>query len=172
MSDYNRLYIPGGTCFFTLATYHRQPILADIEKVELLRRCLREVKAKRPFDIVAAVVLPEHLHCLWRLPTCDADYSTRWQMVKTAFSRHVPAKIRKDGSKTVWQPRFYEHCIRDETDFHRHLDYIHYNPVKHGWVSMPSEWPHSSFAHFVAMGWYASGWGEAPPADLDGVELE
>ncbi len=117
MSYYRRLYVPGGTYFFTLVAYHRQPIFAEESRVEQLRRSLREVKAKRPFAVVAGVVLPNHLHCLWRLPEGDADLSTRWQMIKTDFSRHVPAPTRKDGSKTVWQPRFYEHLIRDEDDF-------------------------------------------------------
>ena len=107
MSDYRRVYIPRGSYFFTLVTYRRQPIFADGNRVELLRRSFREVKAKRPFDLLAAVILPDHLHCLWCLPEGDADFSTRWQMVKVGFSRRIPAKIRKDGAKTIWQPRFY-----------------------------------------------------------------
>jgi putative transposase len=103
MSNYRRLYIPGGTYFFTVVTYHRQPIFVNDARVELLRYAFREVKAKRPFDIVAVVILPNHLHCLWNLPDGDADFSTHWQMIKTGFSRRIPASIRKDGSKTVWQ---------------------------------------------------------------------
>ena len=117
MSNYRRVYIPGGTYFFTLVGYRRKPIFADGERVELLRRSFREVKAKRPYDVLAAVVLPDHLHCLWCLPEGDADFSTRWQMVKTSFSRRRHSKTRKDGAKTVWQPRLYDHCIRDESDF-------------------------------------------------------
>lgn len=132
MSNYRRVYIPGGTYFFTVVSYRRQPLFAGDGRVEQLRQSFREVKAKRPFGLLAAVVLPDHLHCLWRLPEDDADYSTRWQMVKADFSRHIPAKIKKGGAKTILQPRFYDHCIRDESDFHKHLDYIHYNPVKHG----------------------------------------
>jgi putative transposase len=172
MSDYRRLYIPGGTYFFTLVSYHRKPIFTDDGRVEQLRRSFREVKAKRPFDLLAAVVLPDHLHCLWRLPEGDADFSTRWQMVKADFSRHIPTKTRKNGAKTVWQPRFYDHCIRDENDFHKHLDYIHYNPVKHGLASTPGEWPHSSYSRFEALGWYASGWGEIAPPDVEDLEHE
>ncbi len=172
MSNYRRLTIRGGTYFFTVVTYRRQPIFTDDARVELLRHAFREVKAKRPFDVVAAVILPNHLHCLWNLPEDDADFSTRWQMIKTSFSRRIPAKIRKDGSKTVWQPRFYEHCIRDERDFHNHLDYIHYNPVKHGLVSSPELWLYSSFKHFVALGYYPSGWGEFVPSDVQDMEHE
>ena len=120
--------------------------------MEKLRQSFLEVKAKRPFELLAAVVLPDHLHCLWCLPESDADFSTRWQMVKTSFSRRIPAQKRKDGAKSIWQPRFYDHCIRDESDFQKHLDYIHYNPVKHGLAYSPGEWPYSSFAHFVALG--------------------
>ena len=172
MSNYRRVYIPGGTYFFTLVTYRRQSILADGERVEQLRQSFREVKAKRPFDLLAAVVLPDHLHCLWCLPEGDADFSTRWQMVKTSFSRRMPAKKRKDGAKTIWQPRFYDHCIRDESDFQKHLDYIHYNPVKHGLVSSPGDWPYSSFAHFVALGCYAGNWGDDAPPEVEDIELE
>jgi putative transposase len=93
-------------------------------------------------------------------------------MVKTSFSRHIPSKTRKNGAKTIWQPRFYDHCIRDENDHRKHLDYIHYNPVKHGLVSSPCEWPHSSFARFVALGWYARNWGDIPPPDVDDMEHE
>ncbi|MDP3335077.1 MAG: transposase [Methylococcaceae bacterium] len=172
MSNYRRLYIAGGTYFFTLVTYRRQPIFADYGQVEQLRQSFREVKAKRSFDILAAVVLPDHLHCLWRLPEGDTDFSTRWQMVKTGLPRRIPAIIKKNGAKAVWQPRFYEHCIRDESDFHKHLDYIHYNPVKHGLVSSPGEWPHSSFVRFVALGWYEISWGDAVPADVEDMQHE
>jgi len=172
MSNYRRVYIPGGTYFFTLVGYRRKPIFADGERVELLRRSFREVKAKRPYDVLAAVVLPDHLHCLWCLPEGDADFSTRWQMVKTSFSRRMPAKKRKDGAKTIWQPRFYDHCIRDESDFQKHLDYIHFNPVKHGLVSSPGDWPYSSFAHFVALGCYAGNWGDVAPPEVEDMEHE
>ncbi|MCQ8130723.1 REP-associated tyrosine transposase [Methylomonas rivi] len=171
MSNYRRLYIPGGTYFFTVVAYRRQTVFADEQRVNLLRQAFREVQSKRPFDLLAAVVLPDHLHCIWRLPLDDADFSSRWQMVKTAFSRRIPANVKMDGAKTVWQPRFYEHCLRDENDFHRHLDYLHYNPVKHGLASSAADWPHSSFKRFVNMGWYASNW-SAIGADPDDIEPE
>lgn len=171
MSNYRRLYIPGGTYFFTVVAYRRQAVFADEQRVNLLRQAFREVKNKRPFDLLAAVVLPDHLHCIWRLPLDDTDFSTRWQMVKTAFSRRIPAPVKTDGAKTIWQPRFYDHCLRDENDFHRHLDYLHYNPVKHGLVSSPVEWPHSSFKRFAAMGWYAGDW-SAIGVDLDDIAPE
>lgn len=108
------------------------------KNIEKLRSAFRYVKTRRPFEMSAAVVLPDHLHCVWRLPVADTDFSTRWQMIKTDFSRHVPARLNKDGSKNLWQPRYWEHWIRDDEDFGRHLDYIHYNPVKHGLASARS----------------------------------
>lgn len=99
MSDYRRLYVPGGLYFFTVVAYRRQPIFADIQRVALLRQAFQEVKCKRPFDITAAVILPDHLHCLWLLPEGDFDYSTRWQMIKTAFSRRVSASVKKTVQK-------------------------------------------------------------------------
>lgn len=167
MSDYRRLYVPGGTYFFTVVTYRRQPIFADGQKVEWLRQAFQTVKAKRPFDLLAAVVLPDHLHCILRLPENDRNFSSRWQMIKTAFSRHIPTQVRKDGAKTIWQPRFFEHCIRDEDDFRKHLDYIHYNPVKHGLADTPAAWPHSSFLRFVSKGWYPANWGVAAIVELE-----
>ncbi|MDD1622479.1 MAG: transposase [Methylococcaceae bacterium] len=172
MSDYRRLYLPGSTYFFTLVTYGRRPIFADERLVELLRQAFQTVKSKRPFDLQSAVILPDHLHCLWRLPDGDSDFSTRWQMIKTAFSRRVPAKVRRNGAKTIWQSRFFEHCIRDEDDFHKHLDYIHYNPVKHGLSASPAAWPYSSFWRFVAAGWYAADWGENLAADFVDMDRE
>ena len=166
MSNYRRVYISGGIYFFTLVTYQRQPIFSEPKNVSLLRQSFLEVKTKRSFQMLAAVVLPDHLHCLWRLPEGDYDFSTRWQMVKTAFSRRTPAHIRSNGSKTIWQPRFYEHCIRDENDLQKHLDYIHYNPVKHRLVTLAGDWPYSSFNRYVAMGYYPINWSNPVSDDM------
>jgi putative transposase len=171
MSDYRRLYTPGGTFFFTVVTAGRRPLFADPHNVQLLRRAFQYVRERRPFEIVAAVILPDHLHCLWRLPDGDADFSTRWQMIKTDVSRHMSATT-KDGAKAIWQPRFWEHLIRDEEDLRRHLDYIHFNPVKHGLVADPGAWEPSSFRRFAKAGWYAPGWGACEPENLSGVEIE
>jgi putative transposase len=169
MSDYRRLYTPGGTYFFTVVTACRRPLFADPHNVQLLRHAFRYVRERRPFEIAAAVILPDHLHCLWRLPEGDEDFSTRWQMIKTAFSRRLPAS---GGAKVIWQPRFWEHLIRDEEDLRRHLDYIHFNPVKHGLVADPGAWEPSSFRRFVKTGWYAPGWGACEPENLSGMKIE
>jgi putative transposase len=144
MADYRRLYIPGGSYFFTVVTYERRSLFASEQQVKELRQAFRYVRARRPFTMVAAVVLPDHVHCLWQLPDGDSDFSTRWQMIKTEFSRRLSVPVRTSGAKMIWQPRFWEHAIRDDEDFRRHLDYIHYNPVKHGLASAPVAWPHSS----------------------------
>ena len=172
MSNYRRFYCPGGTYFLTVVPYQRQPLFTDPNHVELLRYAFRYAKARRPFQVVAIVVLPDHLHCLWQLPDGDSDFSNRWRIIKTAFSRYIPTSLQHDGSKTVWQPRYWDHLIRDEDDFRRHLDYIHYNPVKHGLVAVPLEWPFSSFPRFVKEGWYDQAWGTKEPDDLVGLEYE
>lgn len=172
LSSYRRLYIPGGSYFFTLVTYERQPFLANDEDVEELRRAFRQVQQRHPFKTVAGVVLPDHIHVIWTLPKHDCDFSIRWQMIKTAFSRQVPAETREDGSKMVWQPRFFEHYLRDERDLQRHLDYIHDNPVKHGLTNSPMNWPYSSFRRFVQRGWYEETWGQSPPPGMEEIHCE
>ncbi|MEW6182390.1 MAG: transposase [Bacillota bacterium] len=172
MSDYRRLYVPGGTYFFTVVTYNRQRWFADEANVTLLREAFRYTLRRRLFLLSAIVVLPDHLHCIWTLPAGDADFSGRWQILKSCFSRRVPASTRREGSKTIWKPRFWEHLIRDEDDLHRHLDYIHYNPVKHGLAVAPGDWSHSSFGHFVRRGWYETDWGRAEPEKIVGMDLD
>jgi putative transposase len=132
---------------------------------------LRYVQARRPFQTVAMVVLPDHLHCIWTLRN-DADYSVRWQMVKTHFSRGLDAQRRADGGKDIWQPRFWEHWVRDHDDLRRHLDYVHYNPVKHGLAHSAGEWPFSSFRRFVERGWYEADWGRAESEAIHGPHPE
>lgn len=175
MPQYIRAFIPGGTFFFTVAALERKRQLLT-ENVDLLRRVLSEVRRQRPFRIDAMVVLPDHLHCIWTLPPGDADFSSRWHAVKSAFSRGIAKgerlshRRRIKGERGIWQRRFWEHAIRDERDFERHADYIHYNPVKHGYVHAVAEWPYSSFHRFVADGIYSSDW--AADVKVRGLELE
>lgn len=172
MSNYRRLYAPGGTYFFTVVTAARQPLLAEPRNVDLLRHAFRYVRQRRPFELVAIVVLPDHLHCLWQLPEGGTDYSTRWQMIKTAFTRKWTGVPGNERSKSVWQPRFWEHLIRDEEDLRRHLDYIHFNPVKHGLTANPGEWEASSFQRFVGNGWYPADWGGCEPENIKKMMME
>ncbi len=155
--QYRRLYQPGARYFFTVVTENREPLL--IENIERLRAAFRLCLSRYPFEIDAIVVLPEHLHTIWRLPENDADFSKRWMVIKRKFSAGLPSRVISDSKtrkreKGIWQRRFWEHCIRDEDDWRRHVDYIHFNPVKHGYVSKPQDWRHSSFNQAIRKGWY------------------
>ena len=134
------------------------------EHVDELRNAFRETRQRHPFTIVAMVVLPDHLHTIWTLPERDADFATRWRLVKSAFSRNLPSSEpisssrSAKGERGIWQLRFWEHTIRDENDFARHIDYIHINPVKHGLVTRVRDWPHSSFYRMGRLGVYSEDW--------------
>jgi len=164
MPDYRRNRVLGGTYFFTVNLLQRSSDLL-VEEVELLRGIVRGVRADRPFHIDAWVVLPDHMHCVWTLPQGDADYSGRWQCIKTGFSKAVPAtEVRTAtriarGERGIWQRRFWEHTVRDERDYVRHVDYVHYNPVKHGLVARAAGWRFSSFHRAVREGIYPADWG-------------
>ena len=128
--------------------------------MDLLRRAFQHVKEQHPFVIDAAVILPDHLHCIWTLPVGDADFSLRWRLIKTWFTKHFrgksqfdvnSARARKHG-QAVWQHRYWEHLIRDDWDFEQHVHYIHYNPVKHGYVLRPIDWQYSSIHRYIAQG--------------------
>lgn len=158
---------PGGTFFFTLCTYNRHPLFADAGNVERLRQALRAVMTERPFEILAGVVLPDHLHWIWQLPREDSDYPSRIGRVKVLFTRSLGrgaddppacASRRRHHESAVWQRRYWEHTIRDTDDLNAHLNYIHYNPVKHGLVTCPHAWPASSFHRFVAAQAYPANW--------------
>lgn len=172
MSNYRRAYLPGGIYFFTVVTFNRVPVFTDENRVEALRQAFRKVKATRPFEIDAMVILPEHLHCIWRMPEGDADYSSRWREIKKASSRQISTATNARNERMVWQRRFWEHAIRDEEDWRRHVDYIHYNPVKHGLASSPGEWAWSSFDNAVRKGWYEQTWGDREPATIVGMDCE
>ena len=163
MSRYRRAIAPGGTFFFTVNLADRRSVLLT-EHIELLRAAYRRVTQELPFDTLAVCILPDHLHAVWRLPPTDTDFSTRWQRLKAYFSQSFPAQTTRSeskqrrGEKGVWQRRFWEHQIRDDSDLHRHVNYIHYNPIKHGLVSRASDWPHSSFHRYVREGQLPPDW--------------
>jgi len=168
MPDFRRFFAPGGTFFFTLVTYDRRPIFRAETPRALLRSAMLAQRQRRPFEMPGIVLLPEHLHCLWTLPSGDADFSTRWRKIKEDFTRSflaaggaeysVSVGQRRKGLCGVWQQRFWEHTIRDEDDFGQCLDYVHYNPVKHGYVRCAHDWPWSSFHDWVRRGVYAPDW--------------
>ena len=161
---YRRALIPGSTYFFTVALADRKSILL-IEQADRLREATRIIKLRHPFEIVAMVVLPDHLHAIWQLPPGDADYPTRWSLIKAGFSRGIPKGecVRPSRSakreRGIWQRRYWEHLIRDDQDLQTHVDYIHHNPVKHGYVAQASAWPHSSIHRYIRMGWLKEDWG-------------
>lgn len=169
MTNYRRNFIPGGSYFFTVAIADRSSRLL-VEHIDLLRQAFRTVKHEQPFELTAVVILPEHLHCIWTLPPGDIDYPTRWKRIKAGFSRGLPRTEPRSSSRTakgergIWQRRFWEHTLRDEADFRRHVDYIHYNPVKHGHAANVKAWPHSSFRRFMEQGIYPEDWAGIPLA--------
>jgi putative transposase len=168
MPEYRRNYIPGGTFFLTLVTYQRVPLFSNPENVNRLRFALSTTRLEMPFDILGAVVLPEHMHFLWALPPNDSNYSRRVGRLKVLFTqslrgkkmlpRHVSFSRQKHRESDVWQRRFWEHTIQHETDLANHLDYIHYNPVKHSLVTCPHQWKCSSFHKWVKEGIYGTDW--------------
>jgi putative transposase len=166
--QYRRVFIPGNCYFFTLVTQGRRKIFMDETNVEMLREACRQVMKKRPFIMEAAVILPDHLHCIWTLPPHDADFPTRWRLIKTWFTKHEDNEYKikptlsriKKGEQAIWQHRYWEHLLRDELDFEQHVHYIHYNPVKHGYVNKPADWKYSSFHRYVKQGIISKKWGE------------
>ncbi|MBS0581936.1 MAG: transposase [Proteobacteria bacterium] len=174
MRRYVRAKIEGGTYFFTVNLAQRRDSHLLIDRIDALRDAFRTTRRAHPFDIDAIVVLPEHLHTIWTLPEGDTDFSTRWSLIKARFSRVIEPEEQISASRLrrrergIWQRRYYEHVIRDEADFSRHVDYIHWNPVKHGWVERVADWPHSSFHQYVRQGWLPANWAVSETiADLD-----
>jgi putative transposase len=172
MRRYIRAKVPGGTYFFTVNLAERSGNRLLVEKIGALREAFRATRRGHPFRTEAVVVLPEHLHVLWTLPENDADFSTRWALIKARFSRAIESDERRSPSRLrrrergVWQRRYYEHVIRDTDDLARHIDYIHWNPVKHGWVEQAVDWPYSSFHRFVKCGRVSADWAASPQAGL------
>ena len=164
---YRRTRKKGGTYFFTVVTFNRANILLHPENISLLRDSFRKVMASHPFLIDAFILMPDHLHCIWTLPENDRDFSKRWRLIKSHFTRNcdnkykqTPGESRKrKNEQAVWQRRFWEHLIRNENDFARHVEYLHYNPVKHGLVKAPADWEYSSFHKYVRNGKYDRKWG-------------
>ena len=154
MSQYRRVFVPGGTYFFTVTLADRQAQTL-VEHINVLRASYARVQTQHPFRTLAICVLPDHLHALWRLPDGDRSYPLRWALIKRYFSSQLPAAEDRSASKLVkrekgiWQRRYWEHCIRDEADLAAHVEYIHNNPVKHALVQDPDDWPYSSIRRRV-----------------------
>jgi putative transposase len=164
MSNYRRPKFYGGYYFFTVVTYKRRKILTSELARKHLRNAFEKVRLKRHFETTAICLLPDHLHCVWKLPEGDSDLSTRWSQIKRDFTTNY---LRKGGNEPaqsnsrlkhrhrgVWQKRFWEHQIKDEKDLQNHIDYIHYNPVKHGLVKDVDVWPWSTYHKYIESGYY------------------
>jgi putative transposase len=164
MSRYRRTRIDGGIFFFTVTLEDRSSDLL-VREIDLLRKVYSDISKKYPFETIAICVLPDHLHAIWALPADNSDFSIRWNQVKGGFSRRLPAALSRSESKItkrekgIWQRRYWEHAIRTDDDLERHVDYIHYNPVKHGFVSRVCDWPHSSFHRYVKEQVLLADWG-------------
>lgn len=164
MTNYRRAKFRGGYYFFTVVTYKRRCFLVDDLSRTCLRSAWRNVRHNRPFEVVAFCLLPDHLHCVWRLPEDDNNFSQRWMLIKKGFThRYLEAGGHESGQslsrekkreRGIWQRRFWEHQIRDEEDLRKHVDYIHYNPVKHELVKAVENWPWSTYHRFVREGFY------------------
>lgn len=168
MTAYRRNRVQNGCYFFTVNLVDRTSHLL-IDHVDTLRSAFAETRRRHHFAIDAIVVLPDHIHAVWTLPEGDDDFSLRWRLIKSNFSRVLPIgepvsrSRQQKGERGIWQRRFWEHTIRDDRDYERHIDYIHFNPVKHGYVQRPVDWPYSSFSRMVAEGIYPEDWGGVSP---------
>jgi putative transposase len=183
MPEYRRNYVPGGTYFFTVVTQDRRPFLTTETARACLHQAIEKEQKKRPFDLFAIVLLPDHLHAIWTMPPDDDNYSVRWAAIKETFTREYLKKGGTEGiasrsrkkhrERAVWQRRFWEHTCRDEDDLKRFLDYLHWNPCKHGLVQHVKDYPWSSFQKFVKLGEYEENWGSVDPCpEFDEPEWE
>jgi|SRR5271166_2505929 len=173
MTNHRRNFIPGASYFFTVNLFDRRSSLLT-DNIQLLRDAFRATRMRHPFAIDAIVVLPDHLHAIWTLPEGVSDFSVRWRLIKAAFSRALPLGERvsqsrmRHGERGVWQRRYWEHTLRDQADLARHVDYVHFNPVKHGHVMEAWQWPYSSLRRMVRLGFYPADWTGDPGCDGSG----
>jgi len=178
MTRWRRVFVPGGTFFFTVVTERRKAILTTAKGRVLLGTVMRECQQHWPFEVMGIVLLPDHLHAILRLPSEDVDYPKRWGWMKKEFTKRwldaggieqqrSPSR-QKNRRRGVWQRRYWEHCIRDQDDFSRHMNYLHFNPVKHQYVPCPADWPWSTFHRYVREGVYEANWG---CGGIDGLDI-
>jgi putative transposase len=164
MPDYRRNRIEGGCYFFTVNLLERKHNQFLVNRIDILRDVVKRVRNLHPFHIDGWVILPDHMHCIWTLPSGDDDYPMRMRLIKTFFSKKIPnteyrsSIPHRKGERGIWQRRYWEHTIRDENDYSAHMDYLHYNPVKHGYVEKVMDWPFSTFRHHVQNGLYPENW--------------
>lgn len=175
MTHYRRANLAGASYFFTVVTYQRRAFLCNEDVLKALRDAIEKTREKHPFTIDAWVLLPDHMHAIWTLPPDDADFANRWRLIKRHVTQtcgallHQPnlmtASKTKHRESTLWQRRYWEHLIRNDDDYAKHMDYVHFNPVKHGLVKRVVDWQHSSFHRYVKQGDYSEDWGLAVRSD-------
>lgn len=153
--NYRRLFAPGGCWFFTVNLQDRHSCLLT-RHIDALDAAVSKTRRRHPFEMDAWVVLPDHIHAIWTLPSGDTDFPGRWRSIKTFFSKSLPPTEWRSavrlarGERGIWQRRYWEHLIRDEKDLDRHLDYCWFNPVKHGLVERVEDWPFSTYHRDMA----------------------
>jgi putative transposase len=163
MPNYRRAFVPGGCWFFTVNLLERRQTLL-LDHIDALRDAFENTRRKYAFEIAAIVILPDHLHAIWTLPPDDADFSLRWRLIKSRFAKALPKQewlspVRSArNERGIWQRRFWEHLVRNEADYARHVEYCYINPVKHGLVTRVQDWPHSSFHRDVRYGIFPPDW--------------
>ena len=182
MPNYHRIFAEGGTFFFTVVTYDRLPILSHEHARNILHQAWFEVKERFPFKTLAVCLLPDHLHCIWKLPEGDADYPIRWKEIKRRFTVRYLQEVgpgeernqsrQKKQEAAIWQRRYWEHTIDHQEDLEEHLDYIHYNPIKHGYVKQAGDWPYSSFPRYVKRGIYEPDWAGGETGRIQRLDWE
>jgi len=160
MTNIRRYYIPNSIIFITTVTKDRIPLFKSTDNVELLQRTIDRVKEKHPFDMIAFSFLPDHFHLLLQLQEGNPNFSVIMMSIKGNFTANYKNQYGMTAPTSLWQRRFWDHIIRNEQDLKNHLDYVHWNPVKHGFVKRPEEWQFSSFMEWVGRGIYDLGWGE------------
>ena len=175
MPNYRRYYVPGGTYFFTLVSHERRPMFLREDARRFLRESILNEQRKRPFDLFAIVLLPDHLHCVLTLPSGDDRYSLRLGKIKEEFTKsfleaggaegQTTDSRQKHRERAIWQRRFWEHTVKDEDDLKRCMDYIHWNPVKHELTNRVRDWPWSTFHRFVEASEYDIDWGRTNPCE-------
>jgi len=176
MPDYRRVFVEGGYYFFTVVTYQRRSLLTREISRSILKNVWLEIKSIHPFEDIAICLLPDHVHCVWKLPDNDSNYPVRWNGIKGLFTKRYknsgefspePSLSRlKKKEATIWQRRYWEHVIRNDEDLYSHIDYIHYNPVKHGFVKDAREWPYSTIHRYIRQGLLDPEWGSCEPRSI------
>ena len=181
MPNFRRIHAPGGTYFFTVVTNERLPIFSTESTIITFLNIIEKNQNEYPFEQIAYCILPDHIHCIWKLPDGDDDYSMRWQLIKARFSRKFLQRSDLEGKisesrkrkreRGIWQRRFWEHTIRDDNDLAMHINYIHFNPIKHVLVKKLSDWRWSSYNDYLNAGYYAESWGEIEPKGIGNLGL-